>query len=317
MISIDILPMPTHEAIRETENRLLGLETNITNWQRKQNQTNNFSAVVSYDMEQQRKETREMLDDLTARDQRLFFAVITLAHLADSKEQLDADTESILTMARNRLCQASILSWKQMDGLSTALPYGVRKIDALRTLTTESTAAIVPFQAQELSHSRGIYYGQNQISKNLFMIDRRSLLNRNGLVLGVSGAGKSFTAKREIMSVALSTDDDIVIIDPEREYGRLVEALGGQVIDVSAASSNHINALDMAQGYGDGNENPVVLKSQFVLSLFEQLFGNQELGLKERSILDRCVNRIYQPYLKRHMSGNPPTLKTLHRELLK
>ena len=92
MLSIDVIPIPTDEAVREVENRLLGVETNITNWQRKQNQNNNFSAVVTYDMELQRKESKEFLDDLTTRDQRMMFAVITMVITADTKEQLDLDT---------------------------------------------------------------------------------------------------------------------------------------------------------------------------------------------------------------------------------
>lgn len=142
MLSVDIIPVPTDEAVREVENRLLGVETNITNWQRKQNQNNNFSAVIPYDLEQQRKESKEFLDDLTTRDQRMMFAVLTMVHTAESKEQLDNDTEALLTTARKHLCQFAVLKYQQMDGLNTALPFGVRKIDALRTLTTESLALI-------------------------------------------------------------------------------------------------------------------------------------------------------------------------------
>ena len=140
MLSIDILPVPTDEAVREVQNKLLGVETNATNWQRKQNAANNFSAVLPYDIEQQRKETKEMMDDLTNRDQRMMFGLVTMAHLADSKEQLDSDTETLLSTARKNLCQMSVLRWQQKDGLDTALPYGLRRIQALRTLTSDSTA---------------------------------------------------------------------------------------------------------------------------------------------------------------------------------
>ena len=132
MLSIDVIPVPTDEAVREMQNRLLGVETKVTNWQRRQNSNNNFSAVVPYDLEQQRKETREMLDDLTTRDQRMMFAVVTLVHLADSKEELDSDTETLQSIARKHLCQLSTLNWQQAEGLVTALPLGLRRIDALR-----------------------------------------------------------------------------------------------------------------------------------------------------------------------------------------
>ncbi len=145
MLSIDIIPVPTDEAVREVENRLLGVETNITNWQRRQNANNNFSAVVPYDMEQQRKESKEFLDDLTTRDQRMMFGILTIVHTADTKKELDADTETLLTISRQHLCQMATLKFQQMDGLNTALPIGQRKINAVRTLTTESLAVLMPF----------------------------------------------------------------------------------------------------------------------------------------------------------------------------
>lgn len=316
MLSIDVIPVPTDEAVREMQNRLLGVETNVTNWQRRQNNNNNFSAVVPYDLEQQRKETREMLDDLTTRDQRMMFAVVTLVHLADSKEELDSDTETLQSAARKHLCQLATLNWQQADGLTTALPLGLRRIDALRTLTTEALAVLMPFKAQEIRDQGGIYYGQNVISKNLIVANRKELLNGNGFVLGVSGSGKSFTAKEEIAGVALSTEDDIIVIDPESEYGPLIEGLGGEVVNISATSRNHINAMDMEQGYGDG-ENPVVLKSEFLLSLCEQLVGSGKLSAKEKSIIDRCTAGVYHDYIRSGYRGAAPTLKDFHAELLR
>lgn len=316
MLSIDVIPVPTDEAVREMQNKLLGVETNVTNWQRRQNSSNNYSAVVPYDMEQQRKETREMLDDLTTRDQRLMFAVVTLVHLADSKEELDSDTETLQSIARKHLCQLAPLNWQQAEGLNTALPFGLRKIDALRTLTTEALAVLMPFKAQEIMERGGVYYGQNVISKNLIVANRRELLNGNGFVLGVSGSGKSFAAKREIAALALSTDDDIIIIDPEKEYHSLVQGLGGEVIHISATSQNHINALDMSEGYGDG-ENPVVLKSEFLLSLCEQLVGSGKLSAKEKSVIDRCTAKVYKEYIRHGFKGEVPTLRGFHAELLR
>ena len=320
MLSIDVIPVPTDEAVREMQNRLLGVETNVTNWQRRQNSSNNFSAVVPYDMEQQRKETREMLDDLTTRDQRMLFAVVTLVHLADTKEELDSDTDALRSVARKHLCQLSTLSWQQADGLSTVLPLGLRRIDALRTLTTEALAVLMPFKAQEIRHQGGVYYGQNAISRNLIIADRRELLNGNGFVLGVSGSGKSFMAKQEIVGLALnasgSAPNDIIVIDPEAEYRPLIEGLGGEVITISATSPSHINAMDMEQGYGDG-ENPVVLKSEFLLSLCEQLMGGRMLSAKEKSIIDRCTASVYHSYLKGGCQGRAPTLQDFHAELLR
>lgn len=316
MLSIDVIPVPTDEAVKEMQNKLLGVETNVTNWQRRQNQNNNYSAVVPYDMEQQRKETREMLDDLTTRDQRLMFAVVTLVHLVDSKKELDSDTDTLRSIARKHLCQLATLNWQQADGLNTVLPFGLRKIDALRTLTTEALAVLMPFKAQEIIEPGGIYYGQNAISKNLIVANRKEFLNANGFILGVSGSGKSFAAKREIANIALSTKDDIIVIDPELEYHSLVKGLGGEVIHISATSQNHINALDMAEGYGDG-ENPVVLKSEFLLSLCEQLIGAGKLSAKEKSVIDRCTAKVYKDFIRHGFKGEVPTLREFHAELLR
>ena len=316
MLSIDIVPVPTDEAVKEAESRLLGVETNITNWQRKQNQNNNFSATVPYDMEQQKREMKEFLDDLTTRDQRMMFAVLTIVHTADTKEALDNDTEALLTTARKHLCQFAVLKFQQMDGLKTVLPFGVRKIDAIRTLTTESLAVFMPFRVQDIYHENGIYYGQNVISKNMIIGDRKQLLNGNEFILGVSGGGKSFAAKLELISQRLASDADIIVIDPEREYSELVKKMKGEVINISATSMNHINAMDMNKDYGDG-ANPVILKSEFIMSLCEQLIGGNNLGAKQKSIIDRCTSNVYHTYQQNDYTGTVPTLQDFRGELLK
>lgn len=311
MMSIDVIPIPTDEAVREVENRILGVETNATNWQRRQNANNNFSAVLPYDLEQQRKETKEFLDDLTTRDQRMMFAVLTFVLTADTKKQLDTDTETLQTITRKHLCQIVPLHFQQMDGLNTVLPIGVRKIHALRTLTTESLAVLCPFRVQEIMDKNGIYYGENAISHNLIMVNKENLLNQSAFLLGVPGAGKSFSAKELIVFLALATNDDILVCDPENEYSSLIKALGGEVIHIAAGSDDHINALDMVEGYGDGG-NPIVDKSEFVLSLFEQL-DKKGLGSKEKSIIDRCVAYVYEDYQN---GGKLPTLCVLREKLL-
>ena len=316
MMSIDVVPVPTDEAVREAENRLLGVETNATNWQRRQNANNNFSAQLPYDIEQQRKEMKEFLDDLTTRDQRMMFTVLTMVHTADTKEQLDNDTEALLTTARRHMCQFGILKFQQLDGLNTALPFGVRKIDSFRTLTTESLAVFNPFRVQDVQHTNGIYYGQNVISKNMIVADRRQLLNGNEFILGVSGGGKSFTAKGEILNQVLVGDADVIIIDPEREYAPLVRALGGEIINISATSPTHINAMDMTREYGDG-ANPVILKSEFIMSLCEQLIGGSNLGAVQKSIIDRCTAAVYRSYQQNDYTGAVPTLQDFRAELIK
>lgn len=317
MLSIDVIPIPMDEAVKEAENRRLGVETNITNWQRKQNANNNWSSILPYDMEQQRNESKEMLDDLTLRDQRMFLGVITVVITDETKEKLESDTEAILQIASKNLCQLGILRFQQLDGLNTVLPFGVRKIDAVRTLTTESLAVFIPFKVQEIRHENGIFYGQNTISKNMIIADRRQLLNGNSFILGVSGSGKSFAGKQEITSIRLRDPNaDIIIVDPEREYSSLVKSMGGEVIKISATSNNHINAMDMNSEYGDG-ANPVILKSEFILSLCEQLIGSGNLGPKQKSIIDRCTASVYRIFQQGNYQGIPPTLQDFREELLK
>ncbi len=311
MLSIDIIPVPTDEAVQEVERRLLGVETNITNWQRRQNANQNFSAAIPYDMEMQRKESKEFLNDLITRDQRMMIAVLTLVHTADTKKQLDIDTEALLAIGREHMCQFAVLRYQQMDGLNTALPIGVRKIHALRTLTTESLAVLMPFRAQEVLDAGGIYIGVNAISHNLILVNRDNLLNPSAFVLGVPGSGKSMLTKLLIVLIALSTDDHILIYDPEGEYQLLVEALYGIVLTFSAGGQVHLNAMDMVKGYGE--KDPIIDKSQFILSLFERISDHQAIGPKEKSILDRCVARVYQDGKK---SGIVPSFFQLRRILL-
>lgn len=313
MMSIDIIPIPTDEAVREVENRLLGVETNITNWQRRQNSNNNFSAVVPYDMELQRKESKEFLDDLTTRDQRMMFAVITMVITADTKEHLESDTDVILSTARKHMCQMATLKYQQMDGLNTVLPIGLRKINAFRTLTTESLTVFMPFKVQEIMDHGGIYFGENAISHNLIMCNKENLMNQSAFLLGVPGSGKSFSAKELITFLMLNTDDDILICDPEGEYAPLVEAMGhdlGSVIRVSAGGRDRLNAMYMVDGYGENN--PIVVKSQFVMSLIEQI-DKKGVGPQQKSIIDRCTAALYR---EADETGTIPTLCTLREKLL-
>ena len=314
MLSIDIVPIGMDEAIKMVDKVIMSVDSDANRWQQRQNANNNFTANLPYQMEQMRKVGKEYMDDLTERDQRMMFAVVTLTHLADSLEQLDQDTESL--QSRTRGCEFSILKYQQEDGLNTVLPYGLRRIEAVRTLTTESTAVLMPFKSQEIQDRGGIYYGVNAVSHNLIICNRGNLLNGNGFILGVSGSGKSMAAKQEFASLALSTDHDLIVVDPEREYGPLVRAMGGEVITISASSAenSYINALDLSSEYGDG-KNPLVLKSEFIMSLCEQLMGIGEIGAKEKSIIDRCTANIYREYIKDY-KGDPPTLKDLHKDLM-
>lgn len=309
MYSMDLISIPTDEAVKEIERKLLGVNTNITNWQRRQNANNNFSAVIPYDMEMQREECKEFLDDLTIRDQRMMLCNITIVHLADSKEELDNDTELLKSVARKFMCDLSILNFssRQLDGLCTVLPIGLNRLNIIRTLLTESASVFIPFRAQEIADKGGIWYGQNAITNNPIFCNKECLQNPNAFVLGVPGSGKSFLTKEEIEFIIMRTDDDILICDPENEYSNIIRKFGGEVIEISAGSKDHINAMDMKDGYGDSGD-PVRDKSQFIMSLIEQI-SRKGIDDLERSIIERCVRETYMEFER-------PTLKTLRAKLL-
>ncbi len=315
MLSIDILPVPTDEAVREIQSRILGIETDITRWQQRQNDKNNFTATVPYSLEQIRSEAKEFLTDLTERDQRMMFATVTLVHTADTLEQLDADTENLLSIGQEHLCQFTTLRYQQEDGLNTVLPYGLRRIKAQRTLTTESTAVLMPFRVQEIQDPGGLSYGINAISKNLLICDRKRLISPHAFYLGVSGSGKSVGMKSTIYNVALGTNDDIIIIDAEREYGPLAKALQGEVIEISPHSPHHINPLAVADDY-DG-ENPVAIKSEIITSILEQQMGVGRLSGSHKSIIDRCTANVYQQYFKSRGKAPMPLLTDWRNEVLR
>ena len=312
MLSIDILPISIEEAIREVENLLLGVETNITNWQRRQNKNNNFSAQIPYDLEQQRKELKEFLDDLTTRDQRMMLAVITLVVTADTKEMLESKTEAVKAIAQNRMCQIATLNYRQLDGLNTVLPIGPQKLNSFRTLTTESLAVFIPFKVQEIQEEGGMYFGENAISGNLILCNKENLQNQSSIVLGVPGGGKSFITKEQIFMLMANTNDDILIFDPEGEYAPLVEAMGDMstVIRISAGGKDRLNTMYMVDGYGEND--PIVVKSQFIMSLIEQI-DKDGVGPQHKSIIDRCVAAIYK---EAKDVGYMPTLSTLRLKLL-
>ena len=238
------------------------------------------------------------------------FAVITMVISADSKEQLDSDTEAILSVARKHMCQLATLKFQQLDGLNTVLPIGTRKINAFRTLTTESLAVFMPFKVQEIQDDGGIYYGENAISHNLILCSKENLLNQSAFLLGVPGSGKSFSVKELITFLILNTNDDILICDPEGEFVPLIQALSwdiSTVIRMTAGGKDRLNAMYMVDGYGENN--PIVEKSQFVMSLIEQI-DKRGVGPQHKSIIDRCTALVYQ---EAEQPGRAATLCDLRR----
>lgn len=299
-LSVEFTPINSDDAIKEVENKLLGVETNIANWQRRQNAHNNFASVIPFDLEMQRSEAKEFLADLMTRDQKMFVGSLFIVVVANNLRDLDAATESVYATARAKLCQLGTLHFQQLEGLQSTLPFGINMLKIPRTLTTEALAALIPFSNVELFDKDGLYYGHNSSSKNLIFADRKKLLNGNGFFLGVPGAGKSFQAKCEIINTVLSDPfAEVIIIDPEQEYGPLVEALDGSVIPVKQGCNNYINPLDIHDAYG-GESSAISLKSDLLLSMCESMMGGSyALSPIHKSLIDRALRLTYNTIVNR------------------
>ena len=249
----------------------------------------------------------------------MFLLTFIILNTAGSMQQLKNNVFQANSIAQKYNCQLTTLDFRQEEGLMSSLPLGLNEITIQRGLTTSSVAIFVPFTTQELFQTgkEALYCGINALSNNLIMVDRKLLKNPNGLILGTPGSGKSFSAKREIANVFLVTDDDIIICDPEAEYGPLVEHLHGQVIKISPTSTDYINPMDLNLNYSD-DENPLSLKSDFILSLCELIVGGKD-GLMpvEKTIIDRCVRLVYRNYLNDPRPENMPILGDLYEELRK
>ena len=263
------------------------------------------------------KDAAELLSDLQSRNERMFLLTFIVVNTAGSRQQLDNNVFQAASIAQKYNCQLTRLDFRQEEGLMSSLPLGLNQIEIQRGLTTSSVAIFIPFTTQELFQDgkEALYCGLNALSNNLIMVDRKRLKNPNGLILGTPGSGKSFAAKREITNVFLVTDDDIIICDPEAEYGPLVERLHGQVIKISPTSPHYINPMDLNLNYSD-DENPLSLKSDFILSLCELIVGGKD-GLMpvEKTIIDRCVRMVYRDYLSDPKPENMPILEDLYNEL--
>lgn len=275
--------------------------------------------IIPSDLATYGAEAKKLLQDLQGRNERMFLLTFIMLNTADTKQQLDNNIFQASSIAQKYNCALTPLDYQQEVGLMSSLPLGINQTTIQRGLTTSSVAVFIPFTTQELFQSGGeaLYYGLNALSNNLIMVDRKRLKNPNGLILGTPGSGKSFAAKREMSNAFLITNDDITVCDPEGEYAPLVTRLGGQVIKISPTSGDFINPMDVNLNYSE-DDNPLALKSDFILSLCELVVGGRD-GLQpiEKTVIDRCVRLIYQPYLNDPRPENIPILGDLYETLQK
>ena len=317
IVSMHVQSVDQVKAIKTIKRKITDLQKMTIEEQKKAVRAGYDMDIIPSDLATYGTEAKKLLQDLQSRNERMFLLTFIVVNTAGSRQQLDNNVFQAVSIAQKYNCQLTRLDFRQEEGLMSSLPLGLNQIEIQRGLTTSSVAIFIPFTTQELFQDgkEALYCGLNALSNNLIMVDRKRLKNPNGLILGTPGSGKSFAAKREITNVFLVTDDDIIICDPEAEYGPLVERLHGQVIKISPTSPHYINPMDLNLNYSD-DENPLSLKSDFILSLCELIVGGKD-GLMpvEKTIIDRCVRMVYRDYLSDPVPENMPILEDLYNEL--
>lgn len=316
VVSFHLQAIDQTAAIKDIKHKLTALDQMKIDEQKKAVRAGYDMEILPSDLAAYGGEAKKLLEELQNRNERFFLATLLVMNTADNHHQLDLDVKQAQSIALQHNCQLIPLDYQQEAGMVSCLPLGENQIQIQRGLTT-SAAVFMPFTTQELCQNgaEALYYGLNALSNNLIMVDRKQLKNPNGLILGTPGSGKSFSAKREMSNVMLVTDDDVIICDPEGEYAPLVAQFGGQVIQISPTSSNYINPMEINLNYSD-DDNPLSLKSDFILSLCELIVGGRD-GLQpiEKTVIDRAVHIVYQPYLNDPQPENVPILEDLYNAL--
>lgn len=294
IVSIDVVPVPKDLTTKVLQKKYLGIESDIIKQQRVRNKNNDFSSDISYAKRTEKKEIETIMDDVRENDQCLYYVAVTIILMADSKKELESISETVETIGKRNSCTIDVHYLKQREALNTALPIGVRQVETMRTMLTQSLAVLMPFNVQELNDTGGNYYGINQVSKNINVGNRKRLINGNGFVFGVPGSGKSFFCKMEMGNVFLSGDDEIIVIDPMNEYFDIAETYGGTVVNMSTYTDNYVNPMAMDVWNLDQNDSKgwVREKGEFMLGLCEQCIGDS-LNSRQKSIIDRCVRKLY------------------------
>lgn len=310
--SVQYEPVSPEKALERVKRRLNTINSNILDKQKRASKSGYSAELLSPDLMKAKESAEALLEDLTSKDQKMFLLTFVVCIFADTLENLNTYTDSVQSTARRYSCALKKLSYQQENGLTASLPLANNKLYIQRALTTESAAIFMPFVAQELIQSQGLYYGLNAVSRNILQINRKAGKNMNGFILGTPGSGKSFSAKREMMNVLLGTNDDVIVIDPEAEYSRMAELLGGEVVRIATGSKVYINPMDIDIDYSD-EDDPISLKSDFIISLCETALGDRfGLNPAQRSIIDRCVKEIYAPYF----ASQDPETKQFDRNKL-
>ena len=318
VVNLHIKSIDQTEAIKTIKRKITDLDKMKIEEQKKAVRSGYDMDIIPSDLAMFGGEAKNLLQDLQSRNERMFLLTFLVVNMADTKRKLENDIFAAAGIAQKYNCALTRLDYQQEAGLLSSVPIGENLIPIQRGLTTSSTAIFIPFITQELfQRGAALYYGLNALSSNMILCDRKRLKNPNGLILGTPGSGKSFAAKREITNAFLITDDDIIICDPEAEYYPLVRRLHGQVIRISPTSTQYVNPMDINLNYSE-DDNPLALKSDFLLSLCELVIGGKE-GLMpvEKTVIDRSVRNVYRPFLAAPDPAKMPILGDLYDELLR
>ena len=324
IVNLHIRSIDQSEAIKTIKRKITDLDKMKIEEQKKAVRSGYDMDIIPSDLATFGSEAKNLLQDLQSRNERMFLLTFLVVNMADTKRKLENDIFAAAGIAQKYNCRLTRLDYQQEAGLLSSVPIGENLIPIQRGLTTSSTAIFIPFITQELFQTgQALYYGLNALSNNMILCDRKQLKNPNGLILGTPGSGKSFAAKREMTNAFLITDDDIIICDPEAEYFSLVQRLNGQVIRLSPTGRGidgkpqYVNPMDINLNYSE-DDNPLALKSDFILSLCELVIGGKE-GLQpvDKTVIDRAVRNVYRPFLADHDPAKMPILGDLYDELLR
>lgn len=290
--------MPQEESIKMVRRQTTNINASIVEKQRRAGQRGISAELINPELEKDRIEAEDLLTDITKDNASLFTSTFLITVFASSEKELEDYTTQVKMIANKNMLTIKAANSQQEYAFNSSLPLGKNYIAVQQLMTTNTVSAIIPFDVSEVKDKGGMYYGLNASSKTMIIYNRKEEVNPNGCVLGMPGGGKSFACKREMDNALLGTQDEVYVIDPEREYKVIAEELGGSVIKIANGSKVYINPFDLNIKNADDDNDPIKMKTDFIITLMEiMIAGRFGLSPIKQSIIDRCVRTVYEPYL--------------------